>query len=151
MCNVSSRRRRGPPWEGLGGGNANFLSLNIYFTLSFMLARFFWLLQFFVLGVFTEKIAILVENAFFSGFFRILFWNFDEIRVQNENSIKNGCNFRKKHIKKRGGTDLARLIFFSFSSFVWGIFSICGVFFAQKMINLLKCYCNSLNDHVQPR
>ena len=60
-----------PPGGGLGGGNANFLSLNIYFTLSFMLARFFWLLQFFVLGVFTEKIAILVENALFQHFVKI--------------------------------------------------------------------------------
>ena len=38
-----------------------------------------------------------------------------------------------------------------FSSLISVIFHNCGSCFAQKMINLLKCYCNSLNDYVQPR
>ena len=110
MCNVSSRRRRGPPWGGLGGGNANFLSLNIYFTLSFMLARFFWLLQFFVLGVFTEKIAILVENAFFpafSGFCSEILMKFEYImRI----TLKMDAIFEKS-ISKNGGVRISPTLF----------------------------------------
>jgi len=103
-----------PPLGGVGGGNANFLSLNIYFTLSFMLVRFFWLLQFFVLRVFAEKIAILVENAFFpafSGFCSEILMKFE---YKTRKALKNGCDFRKEHVEKPGGVGLARGSFFRF-------------------------------------
>ena len=41
--------------------------------------------------------------------------------------------------------------FFFFFSFICVSFQIFGVFFAEKMIKLLKCYCNSLIHYVQPR
>ena len=99
-----------PPLGGVGGGNANFLSLNIYFTLSFMLARFFWLLQFFVLGVFTEKIAILLENAFFPafpGFCSEILMKFEHImRI----TLKMDVIFEKS-ISKNGGVRISPTLF----------------------------------------
>ena len=91
-----------PPLGGVGGGNANFLSLNIYFTLSFMLARFFWLLQFFVLGVFTEKIAILVENAFFPAFSGFCFEILMKLEYKMRPALKMDAIFEKSISKNVG-------------------------------------------------
>ena len=103
-----------PPLGGVGGGNANFLSLNIYFTLSFMLARFFWLLQFFVLGVFTEKIAILVENAFFpafSGFCSEILMKFE---YKMRKALKMDAIFEKSMSKNLGVWGSPAEFFFRF-------------------------------------
>ena len=59
--------------------------------------------------------------------------------------------FEKSMSKNVGVWGSPKNFLLFFSSFIWVSFQIFGVFFAEKMIKLLKCYCNSLIHYVQPR
>ena len=85
--------------RGLEGGfqtlTAGFYDFNKTMTLSFMLARFFWLLQFYVFDVFTEKIAILVENAFFPAFSGFCFEILMKLEYKMRTALKIDAIFEK--------------------------------------------------------
>ena len=158
MCNVSSRRRPSPPWGGFGGGNANFLSLNKYFTLSFMLTRFFWLLQFYVFDVFTEKITILVENAFFPAFSGFCFEILMKLEYKMRTALKIDAIFEKSISKIVGVWISPAWFFFYFSSFVlirhfvdlWRLFCTKNDQFSEVLFQFLKWRCSAALKRADP-